>query len=111
MFRQAVSAVNGRKLVKARVVTFEIYSLHLLQRKRLLFLSDFTKIGMCRQILLRFLNMKLDSLCYLLTNTLAGLHSNPTRTTDSHLRRIKYTYCCIHTVVPPDDGPRYARNM
>ena len=19
--------------------------------------------------------------------------------------------CCIHTVVPPDDGPRYARNM
>jgi len=22
-----------------------------------------------------------------------------------------YTNCCIHTVVPPDDGPRYARNM
>jgi len=21
------------------------------------------------------------------------------------------TSCCIHTVVPPDDGPRYARNM
>ena len=21
------------------------------------------------------------------------------------------TNCCIHTVVPPDDGPRYARNM
>jgi hypothetical protein len=21
------------------------------------------------------------------------------------------TYCCIHTVVPPDDGPRYGRNM
>jgi len=21
------------------------------------------------------------------------------------------TKCCIHTVVPPDDGPRYARNM
>ena len=21
------------------------------------------------------------------------------------------TNCCIHTVVPPDDGPRYSRNM
>jgi len=21
------------------------------------------------------------------------------------------TNCCIHTVVPPDDGPRYVRNM
>jgi hypothetical protein len=31
-------------------------------------------------------------------------------TTDSHLKRIS-TNCCIHTVVPPDDGPRYARNM
>ena len=29
----------------------------------------------------------------------------------SHLRRIICTNCCIHTVVPPDDGPRYARNM
>jgi hypothetical protein len=35
----------------------------------------------------------------------------PTRTTDSHLKRIISTICCIHTVVPPDDGPRYARNM
>ena len=25
--------------------------------------------------------------------------------------RIISTDCCIHTVVPPDDGPRYARNM
>ena len=33
---------------------------------------------------------------------------NPTRTTDSHLKRIINTNCCIHTVVPPDDGPRYA---
>ena len=32
-------------------------------------------------------------------------------TTDSHLIRIINTKCCIHTVVPPDDGPRYARNM
>jgi len=31
--------------------------------------------------------------------------------TDSHLKRIISTNCCIHTVVPPDDGPRYARNM
>ena len=29
----------------------------------------------------------------------------------SHLKRIISTNCCIHTVVPPDDGPRYARNM
>jgi hypothetical protein len=33
------------------------------------------------------------------------------RTTDSQLKRIISTNCCIHTVVPPDDGPRYARNM
>ena len=37
--------------------------------------------------------------------------SNPTRKTDSHLKRIASTNCCIHTVLPPDDGPRYARNM
>ena len=29
----------------------------------------------------------------------------------SHLKRIISTNCCIHRVVPPDDGPRYARNM
>ena len=34
----------------------------------------------------------------------------PTRTTNSHLKRITSTNC-IHMVVPPDDGPRYARNM
>ena len=32
------------------------------------------------------------------------------RTTYSHLKRIR-TKCCTHTVVPPDDGSRYARNM
>ena len=32
-------------------------------------------------------------------------------TTDSHLKRIISTNCCIHTVVPPEDGPRYSRNM
>ena len=37
--------------------------------------------------------------------------SNPTRTTDSHLKRIIITNCCICMVVPPDGGPRYARNM
>jgi hypothetical protein len=37
--------------------------------------------------------------------------SNPTRTTDSLLKRIIITNCCIHTVVPSDDGLRYARNM
>ena len=35
----------------------------------------------------------------------------PARTADSNLKRIISTNCCIHTVVPPDDGPRYARNM
>ena len=25
-------------------------------------------------------------------------------------KRIINTNCCIHMVVPPDDGPRYARN-
>jgi len=34
----------------------------------------------------------------------------PTRITNGYLKRIS-TNCCIHTVVPPDDGPRYARNM
>jgi len=29
----------------------------------------------------------------------------------SHLKRIISTNCCIHTVVPPDDGHSYARNM
>ena len=47
---------------------------------------------------------------YKLMYTTVG--TNPTRTTDSHLKRIVSTYCCIHTVVlPPDDGPRYAQNM
>jgi len=36
--------------------------------------------------------------------------SNPTRTTDSHLKRIISTNCCIHKVVPPDDGPSYTKN-
>jgi len=34
-----------------------------------------------------------------------------TRTTVSHLKRIISTNCRIHKVVPPDDGPRYGRNM
>ena len=33
---------------------------------------------------------------------------NPIRTTDSLLKIIISINCCIHTVVPPDDGPRYA---
>ena len=32
----------------------------------------------------------------------------PTRITDSHLKRIINTNCCIHMVVPPDDGLRHA---
>ena len=46
-----------------------------------------------------------------LSLVVVGLESNPTRTKDSHLKRIISTICCIHTVVPPDDGPRYGRNM
>jgi hypothetical protein len=30
--------------------------------------------------------------------------SNPTKTTDSHLKRTISTIYCIHTVVPPDGG-------
>jgi len=37
-------------------------------------------------------------------------NSNPTRTTDSHLKRIS-TKFCINTVVSPDERPRYGRNM
>ena len=32
-------------------------------------------------------------------------------TTDGHIKRIISTNCCIRTVLPPDDGPRCARNM
>jgi len=39
------------------------------------------------------------------------IQSNPTRTTDSHLKRIINTNCCIHTAVPPYDGPGYAQNI
>ena len=35
----------------------------------------------------------------------------PTNTTDSHLKRILSTNCCKHTVVPPDNGTRYAQNL
>jgi hypothetical protein len=42
---------------------------------------------------------------------LVGLESNPSRTTENHLKIILSTNCCIHTDVPPDDGLRYARNM
>jgi hypothetical protein len=37
--------------------------------------------------------------------------SRPTSTTDSHLKRIISTNCCTHTAEPPDDRPRYDRNM
>ena len=40
---------------------------------------------------------------------LVGLF-HPNKTIDSNLKRIISTNC-IHTVVPPDDGSRYARNM
>jgi hypothetical protein len=30
---------------------------------------------------------------------------------NGHLKRIISTNFCIHTVVPPNDGPRFARNM
>ena len=33
------------------------------------------------------------------------------RTTDSHLKRIIRTNCCIHTAVPSDDVLRYVGNM
>ena len=36
---------------------------------------------------------------------------NPFSITDSHLHRIASTNCCIHTVVPSDDKPRFVRNI
>jgi hypothetical protein len=48
---------------------------------------------------------------YMLPAYLGPSSGGTTRTTDSLLKRIISTNCCIHTVVPPDDGPRYARNM
>ena len=36
---------------------------------------------------------------------------NPTRTTDSHVKRTINTNCYIHTVVPPDYVPTDSRNM
>ena len=53
----------------------------------------------------------LDGCLLYCLNWSSNPNSNPARTTDSHLKRIINTNCCIHTVVPPDDGPRYARNM
>ena len=46
--------------------------------------------------------------CY---TTWVGASSNPNWTTDNLLKRIISTNCCKHTVVSPDDGPRYAWNM
>jgi hypothetical protein len=43
--------------------------------------------------------------------TTVFIQFNPTRTTDSLLKGIISTNCCINTVVPPDDGPRYDENM
>jgi len=34
-----------------------------------------------------------------------------TRITDRSLKRIISTNCCIHTIVPPGDEPRYFQNM
>ena len=36
---------------------------------------------------------------------------NKSNQENSHLKRIISTNCCIHTVVPPDDGLRYAWNV
>jgi hypothetical protein len=39
-----------------------------------------------------------------------GWISIPTRKTESY-KKIISTNFCVHTVVAPDNGPRYARNM
>ena len=49
--------------------------------------------------------------CSFLDDCCPGCSSNPTRTTDSHLKRIRSSNCFIHTAVPPDDGHRYAGNV
>jgi hypothetical protein len=42
---------------------------------------------------------------------LCWLDWNQSNQDNSHLKRIKSTNFCIHTVVPPDDRPRCARHM
>jgi len=42
---------------------------------------------------------------------LFSLDDCPLSKDDNHLKGIISTNVCTHTVVPPDDGPRYARNM
>jgi len=69
------------------------------------------RIQLALIILFRWLCVILVGLESNLSVVLFGLESYPTRTTDSHLKRIISTNCCIHTIVPPDDGPRYVRNM
>ena len=39
------------------------------------------------------------------------LEFKPTRTTNSHLKRLISANCCIHKVVSPDDEPRHVRNL
>ena len=55
--------------------------------------------------------MKQILIHFCLLHIFTNVYNNPTRITDSHLKRVISSKCCIHTVVPPDDGPRYARNM
>ena len=69
------------------------------------------------------LNTELNSICYLLAllgahhflhvsgirvnrRVLVGLQHNQDNRQSS--KKIISTNCCIHMVVPPDDGPRYA---
>jgi hypothetical protein len=63
--------------------------------------SGFTTLCIQQLVLIIFLD---DCL-------LSWLYFNPTRTTDIYLKRIISTTCFIHTIVTPDGGPRYTRNM
>ena len=55
--------------MKARLLTFSNIFSAFAKKEVAAILSDFTQIGMYRQLSLRFLNMKSDSLWKLLTNT------------------------------------------
>ena len=45
------------------------------------------------------------------TSKIEILCSHPTRKIFIKKKRIISTSFCMHMVVPPDDGPKYARNM
>jgi hypothetical protein len=63
-------------------------------------------------IVISILSLKYSELSnYIIVSFIFDFDWNPTRTTVNHPKRTISTKCYIHTVVPPDGGPGYARNV